>query len=243
MRSPPPSPSRAIRRPRAPSPTARNSSGTSTRPPPASCEVCLGYRIVRYLKIVISDSETIRGFRGTKRQRCTVLPFRATSPVVKYDLIGVHHGMRLRPVCQSWRCGSTIVLDNPVVLRISFTPPEGSLRARCGPACEWDAAQEARRVATPMRVQLPRNGIMRALYRRICTAGGDWALIGDVGMRLVAITVREKRLCEKWEPHDMNGVPMKHDGADAPRGACAIIRMVRVRSASGREGLVVRLGV
>lgn len=34
----------------------------------------------------------------------------------------------------------------------------------CGPACEWDAAQEARRVATPMRVQLPRNGIMRALY-------------------------------------------------------------------------------
>lgn len=113
----------------------------------------------------------------------------------------------------------------------------------CGPACEWDAAQEARRVATPMRVQLPRNGIMRALYRRICTAGGDWALIGDVGMRLVAITVREKRLCEKWEPHDMNGVPMKHDGADAPRGACAIIRMVRVRSASGREGLVVRLGV
>ena len=35
----------------------------------------------------------------------------------------------------------------------------------CGPACEWDAAQEARRVATPMRVQLPRNGIMRALYR------------------------------------------------------------------------------
>lgn len=129
------------------------------------------------------------------------------------------------------------------VLRISFTPPEGSLRARCGPACEWDAAQEARRVATPMRVQLPRNGIMRALYRRICTAGGDWALIGDVGMRLVAITVREKRLCEKWESHDMNGVPMKHDGADAPRGACAIIRMVRVRSASGREGLVVRLGV
>lgn len=207
--------------------------------------------------------------------------------------------MRLRPVCQSWRCGSTIVLDNPVVLRISFTPPEGSLRARCGPACEWDAAQEARRVAMPMRVQLPRNGIMRALYgggicttavendcahcctptefletlefqrneewcarslgtvyvqllrlptmralyRRICTAGGDWALIGDVGMRLVAITVREKRLCEKWEPHDMNGVPMKHDGAGAPRGACAIIRMVRVRSASGREGLVVRLGV
>lgn len=113
----------------------------------------------------------------------------------------------------------------------------------CGPACEWDAAQEARRVATPARVQLPRNGIMRALYRRICTAGGDWALIGDVGMRLVAITVREKRLCEKWEPHDMNGVPMKHDGADAPRGACAIIRMVRVRSASGREGLVARLGV
>lgn len=207
--------------------------------------------------------------------------------------------MGLRPVCQSWRCGSTIVLDNPVVLRISFTPPEGSLRARCGPACEWDAAQEARRVATPMRVQLPRNGIMRALYGaesvqqplktiaptvvhrrsswkrwnsnemrngvrglsgrcmynccvclqcarctgRICTAGGDWALIGDVGMRLVAITVREKRLCEKWESHDMNGVPMKHDGADAPRGACTIIRMVRVRSASGREGLVVRLGV
>lgn len=71
----------------------------------------------------------------------------------------------------------------------------------------------------------------------------DWALIGDVGMRLVAITVREKRLCEKWESHDMNGVPMKHDGADAPRGACTIIRMVRVRSASGREGLVVRLGV
>lgn len=94
-----------------------------------------------------------------------------------------------------------------------------------------------------MYVQLLRLPTMRALYRRICTAGGDWALIGDVGMRLVAITVREKRLCEKWEPHDMNGVPMKHDGADAPRGACAIIRMVRVRSASGREGLVVRLGV
>lgn len=92
-------------------------------------------------------------------------------------------------------------------------------------------------------VQLLRLPTMRALYRRICTAGGDWALIGDVGMRLVAITVREKRLCEKWESHDMNGVPMKHDGADAPRGACAIIRMVRVRSASGREGLVVRLGV
>lgn len=227
------------------------------------------------------------------------LPFRAASPVVKSDLIGVHHGMGLRPVCQSWRCGSTIVLDNPVVLRISFTPPDGSLRARCGPACEWDAAQEARRVATPMRVQLPRNGIMRALYgaesvqqplkndcahcctptefletlefqrneewrarslgkvyvqllrlptmralyRRICTASGDWALTGDVGMRLVAITVREKRLCEKWEPHDMNGVPMKHDGGDTPRGASAIIRMVRVRSASGREGLVARLGV
>lgn len=164
MRSPPPSLSRAIRRPRAPSPTARNSSGTSTRTPPASCEVCLGYRIVRYLKLVISDNETIRGFRGTKRQRCMVLPFRAASPGVKSDLIGVHHGMGLRPVCQSWRCGSTIVLDNPVVLRISFTPPEGSLRARCGPACEWDAAQEARRVATPMRVQLPRNSIMRALY-------------------------------------------------------------------------------
>lgn len=168
----------------------------------------------------------------------------------------------------------------------------------CGPACEWDAAQEARRVATPMRVQLPRNGIMRALYgaesvqqplktiaptvvhRRSswkrwnfnemrngvrglsgrcmynccvclqcarCTGGyappAVTGRIGDVGMRLVAITVREKRLCEKWEPHDMNGVPMKHDGADAPRGACAIIRMVRVRSASGREGLVVRLGV
>lgn len=168
----------------------------------------------------------------------------------------------------------------------------------CGPACEWDAAQEARRVATPMRVQLPRNGIMRALYgaesvqqplktiaptvvhRRSswkrwnsnemrngvrglsgrcmynccvclqcarCTGGyappAVTGRIGDVGMRLVAITVREKRLCEKWEPHDMNGVPMKHDGGDAPRGASAIIRMVRVRSASGREGLVVRLGV
>ncbi|WP_347015526.1 hypothetical protein, partial [Bifidobacterium bifidum] len=46
-------------------------------------------------------------------------------------------------------------------------------------------------------VQLLRLPTMRALYRRICTAGGDWALIGDVGMRLVAITVREKRLCEK----------------------------------------------
>jgi len=41
---------------------------------------------------------------------------------------------------------------------------------------------------------------MRALYRRICTAGGDWALIGDVGMRLVAITVREKR-CVKNGNH------------------------------------------
>ena len=185
--------------------------------------------------------------------------------------------MRLRPVCQSWRCGSTIVLDNPVVLRISFIPPEGSLRARgavrhahnarvvrggiCTTAIENDCAhcctptkfletlefqrnEEWRaRSLGKVYVQLLRLPTMRALYRRICTAGGDWALIGDVGMRLVAITVREKRLCEKWEPHDMNGVPMKHDGADAPRGACAIIRMVRVRSASGREGLVVRLGV
>ena len=80
---PPPSPSRAIRRPRAPSPTARNSSGTSTRTPPASCEVCLDYRIVRYLTPVISDNETIRGFRGPKRQRCMLLPFRAASPIVK----------------------------------------------------------------------------------------------------------------------------------------------------------------
>lgn len=228
-----------------------------------------------------------------------VLPFRAASPVVKSDLIGVHHGMRLRPVCQSWRCGSTNVLDDPVVLRISFTPPEGSLRARCGPACEWDAAQEAPQgcdagaCTTPVKwhnarvvrggicttavendcahcctptefletlefqrdeewrarslgkvyVQLLRLPTMRALYRRICTAGGDWALIGDVGMRLVAITVREKRLCEKWEPHDMNDVPMKHDGGDTLRGVSAIIRMVRVRSASGREGLVARFGV
>ena len=70
-------------------------------------------------------------------------------------------------------------------------------------------------VSRKVFVQLLRLPTMRALYRRICTAGGDWALIGDVGMRLVAITVREKRLCEKWEPHDMNGVPMKHDGADA----------------------------
>ena len=129
MRSPPPSPSRAIRRPRAPSPTARNSSGTSTRTPPASCEVCLGYRIVRYLKLVISDSETIRGFRGTKRQRCMVLPFRAASPVVKSDLIGVHHGMGLRPVCQSWRCGSTIVLDNPAYCEFRSLRP----RVHCVP--------------------------------------------------------------------------------------------------------------
>lgn len=73
MRSPPPSPSRAIRRPRAPSPTARNSSGTSTRTPPASCEVCLDYRIVRYLKLVISDNETIRGFRGPETAKMHAL--------------------------------------------------------------------------------------------------------------------------------------------------------------------------
>ena len=159
----------------------------------------IDHRIVRYLKIVISDSETIRGFRGTKQQRCTVLPFRATSPVVKYDLIGVHHGMRLRPVCQSWRCGSTIVLDNPVVLRISFTPPEGSLRARCGPACEWDAAQEARRVATPMRVQLPRNGIMRALY------GAESV---QQPLKTIAPTVVHRRSSwKRWNSNEMrNGV-------------------------------------
>ena len=165
MRSPPPSLSRAIRRPRAPSPTARNSSGTSTRTPPASCEVCLGYRIVRYLKLVISDNETIRGFRGTRRQRCMLLPFRAASPVVKSDLIGVHHGMMIESGLSIMamrfddRTGQSGRIANFVHSDRGFIACPG-----CGPACEWDAAQEARRVATPARVQLPRNGIMRALY-------------------------------------------------------------------------------
>ena len=91
------------------------------------------------------------------------------------------------------------VLDNPVVLRISFTPPEGSLRARCGPACEWDAAQEARRVATPMRVQLPRNGIMRALY------GAESV---QQPLKTIAPTVVHRRSSwKRWNSNEMrNGV-------------------------------------
>ena len=171
-------------------------------------------------------------------------------------LIGVHHGMGLRPVCQSWRCGSTIVLDNPVVLRISFTPARGFIAcpvrsgmrmgcsARSAQGCDADACttpakwhnarvvrggicttaveNDCAHCRTPTEfletlefqrneewcarslgtvyVQLLRLPTMRALYRRICTAGGDWALIGDVGMRLVAITVREKR-CVKNGNH------------------------------------------
>lgn len=85
------------------------------------------------------------------------------------------------------------------VLRISFTPPEGSLRARCGPACEWDAAQEARRVATPMRVQLPRNVIMRALY------GAESV---QQPLKTIAPTVVHRRSSwKRWNSNEMrNGV-------------------------------------
>lgn len=153
--------------------------------------------------------------------------------------------------CDADACTTPAKWHNARVVRggICTTAVENDCAHCCTPTefletLEFQRNEEwcARSLGT-VYVQLLRLPTMRALYRRICTAGGDWALIGDVGMRLVAITVREKRLCEKWESHDMNGVPMKHDGADAPRGACAIIRMVRVRSASGREGLVVRLGV
>ena len=131
MRSPPPSPSLAIRRPRAPSPTARNSSGTSTRTPPASCEVCLGYRIVRYLKIVISDNETIRGFRGTKRQRCMVFAVlcRVSRREIRSDWCSSWHGIEAGLSIMAMRFDDRTGQSGRYC-EFSFTPTEGSLRAR-----------------------------------------------------------------------------------------------------------------
>lgn len=152
--------------------------------------------------------------------------------------------------CDADACTTPAKWHNARVVRggICTTAVENDCAHCCTPTefletLEFQRNEEwcARSLRT-LYVQLLRLPTMRALYRRICTAGGDWALIGDLGMRLVALTMYEN-VCVKMRPRDMNDVPMKHDGADAPRGACAIIRMVRVRSASGREGPVARLGV
>ena len=127
--------------------------------------------------------------------------------------------------CDADACTTPAKWHNARVVRggICTTAVENDCAHCCTPTefletLEFQRNEEwcARSLGT-VYVQLLRLPTMRALYRRICTAGGDWALIGDVGMRLVAITVREKRLCEKWESHDMNGVPMKHD-AQTPLG-------------------------